>query len=354
MDLKTFLGDPRRRKLAILAALAVASLLLAVLALDQRAAQVAPKYPLQVYLPGLAHELNQASHIHIVSKKYGAFDVAFVPMRGWVLPGRDGYPASFELVKRTLVGLAALETIEPKTARPEWFHYVGLDGPPKGDGVEIMLSDSKGHMLATLIAGKSEDIGDASGAVGLFVRKPGDAQSWLVQSSFEPRANPADWMDKQVLDVDRTRIQEVDVRPAAGPAYTVRRDKPSDADFALAPIPHGREVSDPSAPSGAATAIVGFSFDDTRPAGEIDFGTGASRTVTHTFDGLIVTVDVVKRGSDYWARLFADAVPGKADAAKEANEINAHAARWAYKLAAYKGAQLATPLESLLKPKGKK
>jgi hypothetical protein len=350
MDLNTFLGDPRRRNLAILAALAVVGLLLATFALDQRADQVAPKYPPHEFLPGLAGELNQTAHIHIASKKFGAFDVSFVPMKGWVLPGRGNYPASFEQVKRTLVGLAALETIEPKTARPDWFHYVGLEAPPKGDGVEITLSDAKGRMLATLIAGKAEDIGDASGAIGLFVRKPGEAQSWLVQSVFEPRANPADWMDKQVMDVDRSRIQEVDVRPASGPTYTVRRDKPNDADFTLVPIPHGREVSDPSAPDGVAAAIVGFSFDDIAPAGEFDFANGASRTVTHTFDGLIVTVDVIQKGPDYWAQVFADAMPGKPEAAKEANGINAHAARWAYKLAAYKGTQFATPLENLLKP----
>ena len=354
MDLKTFLDDPRRRNLAILAALAAAGMLLAVLALNQRADQVAPKYPPHVFLNGLAAEATQTARIHVVSKKYGAFDVAFIPMKGWVLPGRANYSASFEEVKRTLVGLAALVTIEPKTARPDWFHYVALDAPPKGDGTAITLSDAKGRVLASLIVGKTEDIGDPSGGVGLFVRKPDDSQSWLVESVFEPRANPADWMDKQVVDVDRARIQEVDVRPATGPAYSVGRAKPSDADFLLAPIPHGREVSDPSAPDGVASGIAGFSFDDVQPAGGFNFSNGASRIVTHTFDGLIVTVDVIKQGPDYWAQVFADAVPGKQAAAKEANEINAHAARWAYKLAAYKGAQLSTPLEGLLKPKGTK
>ena len=354
MDLNSFLSDPRRRNLAVLGALALAGLLLAILALDRRADQVAPKYPPHEYLPGLAGELNQVTRIHIASKKFGAFEVAFVPMKGWVLPGRDNYPASYELVKRTLVGLAALETIEPKTGRADWFHYVGLDAPPRGDGVSITLSDAKGRTLASLIAGKSEDIGDPSGATGLFVLKPGDTQSWLVQSVFEPRANPADWMDKQVLDVDRSRIQEVDIRPASGPTYTVHRDKPSDADFTLVPIPKGREVSDPSAPDGVASSIVGFSFDDIRPAGDFDFSNGASRSVTHTFDGLIVTVDTVKQGEDYWAQVFANALPGQQAAQKEANVINAHTARWAYKLAAYKGAQFSTPLENLLKPKGAK
>ena len=279
-------------------------MLLAVLALNQRAEQVAPKYPPHVFLNGLAAKVTQTARIHIVSKKYGAFDVAFVPMKGWVLPGRANYSASFEEVKRTLVGLAALVTIEPKTARPDWFHYVALDAPPKGDGTAITLGDAKGRVLASLIVGKTEDIGDPSGAVGLFVRKPGDSQSWLVESVFEPRANPADWMDKQVMDVDRARIQEVDVRPATGPAYSVSRAKPSDADFALAPIPRGREVSIP------VHRMALHPVSSVSPSTMFNLQAASILRMaqlvwsTHTFDGLIVTVDVIKQGSDYWAQVF--------------------------------------------------
>jgi hypothetical protein len=350
MDLKALFSDPRRRNLAVLAALALVSVLLAVLALDRRAAEVAPKYSPQATFPGLAGKLSEVTRIHVESRKSGAFDVTFVPMKGWVLPGRSNYPASFEEVRKTLVGLAALQTIAPKTARFDWFHYVDLDAPPKGDGVLLSLSDDKDRVLAALIVGKSEDIGDASELVGLFVRKPDETQSWLVSSPFAPHASQSAWLRKNVVDVDRARIQEVDVRPLSGPAYTVRRDKPSDVNFALIPVPRGRELADTSAPGAAASALADFSFDDIQPAGNLDFENQASRTVTRTFDGLIVGVDVVKQGSDYWARVAAAATPGKSDAAKEARDINAYAQGWAYKLPAFKGAQFMTSLESLLKP----
>jgi hypothetical protein len=354
MNLKIFSTDPRRRNLAVLAALALASVLLAVLALDRRAAEVAPKYPPQAYFPGLAGKLGEVTRIHIESKKDGAFDVTFVPMKGWVLPGRSNYPASFEEVRKTLVGMAALQTIAPKTARPDWFHYVDLDGPPKGGGILMSFSDDKGRVLAALIAGKSEDIGDASESVGLFVRKPGETQSWLVSSPFAPHASQSAWLRKNVVNVDRIRIQEVDVRPLSGPAYAVRRDKPSDMNFALTPVPRGREPADASAPDAVASALADFSFDDIQPAGNFDFENQASRTVTRTFDGLIVGVDVVKQGSDYWARVAAGAVPGKPDAAKEARDINTYAQGWAYKLPAFKGAQFMASLDGLLRPLAKK
>jgi hypothetical protein len=349
MDAKSFFTDPRRRNLAILFVLALICTVWAAVALQLRAAEVAPKYKPHEVLPDFAGELNLATRIHIVSNKGGAFDVVFMPQKGWVLPSRDNYPASFEEVRKTLVGLAALETIEPKTARPDWLHDLDLDAPPKGAGTLIQVEDDKGRALASLIVGKSEDIGDLGGATGLFVRKPGDEQSWLAKSVFTPQAQIGDWMNKAVVSVDRSRIAEADFRPASGPSFTLSKAKESDSDFALAAVPRGRQVGDPGTLDAAAGALADFSFDDVRPSSDFDFDHGASRLITKTFDGLIVSVDVLKQGDDFWARVFADSEPGKPDAGKEASEINAHAGGWAFKLPAYQGAEFVTSLDSLLK-----
>lgn len=344
----TFLSDPRRRNLAILALATLVMVLLAIGALWQEASETSTHFTPQAFFPGLAGKLNDAAHVHIESRK-GAFDVALVPEKGWVVTSRNNYPASLDQVRQTLVGMAALETIEPKTARADWLHYLNLDAPPKGDGVLIRVSDAGGREIAAMIAGKSQDIGNQSGAVGLFVRKPDETQSWLVSSPFEPRASASDWMDKSVVNVDRARIQEVDVTPANGAAFTVRREKPSDPDFTLSPIPKGREVVNEAAPDGVAAAIVNFAFDDIQPAKTFDFSK-PTRLVTRTFDGLTVTVNAVTRGSDVWATVGAEAAAGNANAAKEASQINSRAAGWAYKVPAFKGQQILTTQESLLKP----
>jgi hypothetical protein len=243
-----------------------------------------------------------------------------------------------------------MQTIEPKTSLPAWYHYVKVDGPPKGSGTLIAVMDAKGRQLAAAIFGTSEDIGDPGGAIGLFARKPGEAQSWLVRSVVEIRSSPGDWMDKSLISIDRARIQEVEVKPASGASYAVRRDKPSDADFALRDLPSGRELSSPTAADEVATALSSFSFDDVRPASQLDFS-NASRLTTKTFDGLTVTANVVQNGQDYWAQLSAVGDPANPESVAEANRISVRAS-WAYKLPAYKGQQFMTTLESLLKPQG--
>ncbi|HWA90649.1 MAG TPA: DUF4340 domain-containing protein [Rhizomicrobium sp.] len=346
------LADPRRRNLAILGAAALVSVLLAVWGVYEQSASLAPKNARTEFFPGLAHQIRQAARIHIV-KKDGSFDVNFRPSKGWVLPGKGDFPASYAEVNKLLVGLAAMQTIEPKTARADWFHFVDLDAPPKGSGTEIVVSDDHGHELAHLIVGKSEDIGDQSGAIGLFVRRPGEQQSWLVRAESQPDTQIADWLDKNVLGpLDRDKLQSTVFEQPDGKSFEVSRAKPSDLGFQLAtPIPAGKELANPGAIEGLATVLMGFGFDDVKPAREIDLANPV-RVTSRTFDGLAVTADVVHVGQDYWATLNATETSTKPEIAKQARLINSRTNGWAYKLDSSKGAQLTTTFDSLLKVKG--
>lgn len=342
--------DPRRRNLLILGIAAVALIAFAAFALHRQQTETSHQYASETFFPGFASHVREAARIHIVSKANGAFDVMFKPEKGWVLPSRNDYPAAFDKVQHTLVGLATLQTIEPKTARPDWLSYLGLDSPSTGGkGVLIEVFDEKGNALASVIAGNSVDIGDVSGQTGLYIRKPDSTQSYLARGVLEPTSDPADWMDKTVMDIDRARIREADADPADGTSYIVLRDKPADPDFHLSSIPRGREAANAEVAGEVAASIVGFSFDDIRAASTFDFSK-ASRLVTKTFDGLTVTVSLIRQGANNWAEVSAEATPGNPATGAEARAIDAHAAGWAYKLPAYKAQQFMISIESLLKP----
>ena len=339
--------DPRLTVLGILAAVTLVSVLLATLALWRQAALVAPHNTPETFFPGLSVKMRHVSRIRIVSKANGAFDVTFVPDKGWVLPAMQDYPADFRQVRTLLVGLAGLETIRPETGRADWLHYLDLGDPTKGGkGVAISLLDEKDHTIAALIVGKVRDLGGANGGEGLFVRRPGSKQSWLTRSVFEPKPYPNDWLNKTLLSVDRSRIEETDITPVSGPAYVVRRTKPSEPDFELVNMPKGRQLAYPDAPDDVAAAVDGFSFDKVARASQFDFAK-AAQIVTKTFDGLEVTIAVIQKDTDYWATVSASA--DNDSAKKEARGIDARAAGWAYHIPAYKGAQFMTTLDSLLK-----
>jgi len=342
--------DYRLRTLGILAISALVSVALAAFAIFHQASLLAPKYVPGPFFPGLASRLQDVARITVESKK-GVLDVVRQQDERWTVLERANYPASLEEVQKALVGLAALQTIEPKTSRPDKFHYVNLDAPPKSNGVRISAKDSSGKSIASAIFGATEDIGDSSGAVGIFVLKSGETQSFLARSVFEPKTDPGDWMDKTVVKVDRGRIQEVDVAPLSGPAYAARREAPNEPDFKLLRLPSGREPMNEAAADGVASALAGFRFEDVRPVAQVDFSNGA-RVTTKTFDGLTVSATVAQIGPDYWAKLVATADPAHREAQREAGEITAQTSPWAYKLPPEEGQLFTTTLESLLKPAG--
>lgn len=342
-------SDPRRRRLVILVAIAAVLVVFAALALWRQSEQLAPKYQPTTMFPDLPHQANSVARIHVVAKKQ-SFDVVNKPNKGWVIASRNDFPASFEQVNRTVVGVAGLQLIEPRTARADWLHFLNLDAPPKGEGVLISLYDAKGNSLASVIAGTSEDIGDrAGGTNGLFVRRPDATQSWLAKGTLEPKSEITDWYEKNLLSVERGRIAQTDVTPPDGPAYTVRRKGVKEQNFNLVNLPAGRQLSYPGSPDNVGAGIVGLTFDDVKPAKGMEFGK-AWRIVTRTFDGLTVTLQLMQQGKDYWATVSAQATPGKAAAAREAQAINGRASSWAYKLPPYKAQQLMAKQESLLKP----
>lgn len=347
-----FTADPRRRNLAFLLGASIVVALLAGLALYMQSSRTAPQNQSAEFFPGLAAKVahGEAAKIRISSKKNGTFDVVFKPVKGgWVLPQKGDFPASFVTVNQTLVGLAAMQTIEPKTARADWLHYIGLD--KGGDGVEIVVSGERDRELAHLIVGKSTDIGDPGGAVGLFVRKQGDAQSWLVRAPSEFQTDLNSWMQKTVIELDPGTIQSTVVGLANGTSYEVVRESRKDPHFKLTtPVPTGRAAGGPEQTDPIGGALAQFSFEDVKPLHEVDF-TGAVHVTSRTFDGLSVTVQVAHVGAEYWAQVSAVNLSTKADIAKQARTINTRAAGWAYKLADYKGAQLTAPIESVLAPK---
>ncbi|MBV9331488.1 MAG: DUF4340 domain-containing protein [Alphaproteobacteria bacterium] len=337
----------RRRQLAWLGLAALVSVLLAILSLRAQEQELVPKYMPETFLPGFAAKLGLSWDIRISSRN-GSFDVRRMQDR-WVLPGRGNYPAALDLVQKTLVGLAALETIEPKTDQPSLYRYLDLDGPPRGAGIVIEVADGKGHLLAGIVAGKTADIGDPGGNVGLYVRRLGDRQSWLVRSVFQPARTIGEWTDKTVVNIDRARIREEDVTPQGTPAYVLKRDTPSDPDFKPSILSKGRELANESAADAVASFLSDFTFDDVRAAKTMDFSNALPQR-TLTFDGLVVTTRVTRQGPQTWLEFSADADPRKPDAQKEASEINAHAAGWAYMLSPSKAQEIAPSLESLLKP----
>jgi hypothetical protein len=339
--------DFRRRKLLILGGLAAASVILAAGALTLRAREGQARFTPGEFLPGFAAHVKEATRIHIVSHD-DDFNVVFDPAKGWLLPARGNYPADFEQVRHALIGLAALQTVEPKTARADWLSYIGLDAPPKGNGTAITVSDKAGKTLASVIVGNSAELDDAQGGSGVFVRRPGDNQSYLARTVFAFQGKLADWLETGVMNVEPARVNTVTITPSSGGAFTVLREHTSDTRYTLQGAPAPKGFSTNMARVNLIPQLIsGFAFVDVRPVSQLDFSK-AARLTAHTFDMQNIRMDAVEADGGVWVRISAQADPDTPTMQRqEASMINTKAANWAYKLSPDKGRLLMMKREDL-------
>jgi hypothetical protein len=334
--------DTRRRTLAILGSAALVFAALAGLALFQRAQEGAHRTTPEIFLPGFEAKAKNAARIEIAGHD-ASFAVVLTP-QGWVLPASANYPANFDEVRQTLITLAQLTTIGPRTSRPDWLHYLSLDDPPRGTGTSLTVKDASGAVLAHLIFGNVEELG---GSTAIFVRHPGENQSWLARAVFPLHAARANWIKTGVFDMGPGRLQEVVVTPADGPGYTVGRLLPSQDVSVLKPAggtPDFQIMND------LGFAVAAFTITDVRPASQIDFK-GATEVSARSFDGLAVNLAVVQQGEEYWAHVSAEPAPKAPEAiAQEAAAITARGKDWAFRLTPEKGQVLMTSLKRLMTP----
>ncbi len=346
--------------LGIVAALAVALAVAAVLVRDQDTGEAVSS---ALLVPGFADRVNDVAEIEIATAT--VFHLKRNEDGRWVLPEKAGYPVVLEDVKKLILGLAEARKIEPKTARPDYYGRIGLADPgSEGGGTRLTFKDEKGKVLASLIVGKRKSLSGRLEA-WTYVRLPDDPQTWLADGLPRIETEPVRWLVADVVEVKRDRIARARARHADGTILEVARDAPDEADFTVVNLPKGAKLRMPSIANGFGGALGYISFDDVRPAREIDFS-GATETEYTTFDGLIVTVRTAKVGDAYWSTFAARYEPeaiarGKEgknlvipdapeDGAKEAEEINARVQGWAYRLPQYKAEDFTKRLDDLIEP----
>lgn len=281
-------------------------------------------------LPLKQADLNAVTRLRIFKGDGSHVTLTRDPTR-WVV-GERGYAADTGQVRKLLLDLSSLQIEEQKTSDPSLYSKLGVEDPrgaqTTSTGVDIDLN----ARTLGLIVGKT------SGTGSVYVRIAGSAQSLLASPQLTPDADPRHWLDRSILDIPAEQVNEVDVKPASGPQYSVKHG-------AVSPIPKGRELADASSPQAQAGALVGLQLDDVRKAAAHAV---AAQATFRTNDGLILALAGIQEGE---TRYISVAVTASAAAAQaRAQQLNARLTGWEFELPGYRYDTLFRPLEQLLKP----
>ena len=268
----------------------------------------------------------------------------------WLLPTKGGFPVKAEQVRGLLSGIASLETVEAKTRQPELFRRLDLDDVT-ADGaksVEVTLKDDKGAVLAQLLVGKLQTShGQHSAEPGsdaaqmLYVRKPGDTQTWLASGSVTVPATAIEWLDRHIPDVKEGDVTQAVIHGNDGKSFQITREKPEDTSFKLSPIPSGMAIKSEYEVNSLASLLDGIDFDDVAPAPASPPAAKASIDYRLTKGGEITT-SLLPIDKDIWVSFQASGAG--------ADGFAAPVKGWIYRLPAAKLAKMQTMIDQLVQP----
>lgn len=307
------------KTLSILAGLTILMIVAAVF-LGQEQHETFPQSG-ELMFPDLMGKINDIAEITIESKD----DTITIARNesSWGVKEKDGYPADLEKVKRTLIGMAELRIREPKTKNPDLYKKLGLqDKDADGSTSTLVTLHTKNNTeTTTLVVGQQRPAKGEPSLSEIFVRKPDDHQTWLVVGKLQLENVLTEWLDKEVVDIEGTRIQRVTVRHPDGDVLIVQKTKPGDLDFHIAGMPKGYKISSQFNVNNVATTLANLALDDVKKEGEVDVSekTGV-RAVLETFDGLQVTLLTAKEGETVYGKVSAAFDPSLIYKAEETDQ----------------------------------
>ncbi len=132
----------------------------------------------------------------------------------WVIPSDYNYPADGkEQLSKTAALMIAMEKEEFRTANPNEFEELGVVDPldestAKGRGMRITVRNQNDKALADIIIGKAlQNKSDL-----YYVREPEKRQVFTAKVPLKISTAFKDWIDTDLLQVEKTAISEVMIK----------------------------------------------------------------------------------------------------------------------------------------------
>ena len=291
--------------------------------------------------PGIAQKLASAARVEV--KRTGEDVVLERHGDVWGVAEDSGYPAQAGKVHGVLAGLAELRLMEQRTADPAQYNRLGVEDPdkPKADSALVRVADAGGAPIASLIVGHRRASGGPDLPEQVFVRRPGEAQSWLAEGKLPIDGDALMWLDRDIVNIDHTKVASVAVDRGGQHLDLVR-----DGDKLAMKQPAQHPELDVAKLGDVARGLEFLNFLRVQPAAKIP-GSELGHSTFTTTDGLALNVTVNQSGNEIWAR-FAAAGDGAAKA--NAEQLQKKLAGWAYELGGWKEKALVPAMEDLKAP----
>ncbi|HEY0231475.1 MAG TPA: DUF4340 domain-containing protein [Dokdonella sp.] len=245
--------------------------------------------------PGLRDHVNDVAKVIVTGADNKTIATLTRAADGWSLAEKGGYAVDTGKLREFLLKLADAKLLEQKTSNKDKYATLGVEDVAAKDAKSLEVElDGLAQPVKVIVGNASQRGG------GTFVRRAGDAQSWLASATLAVPKDAAEWLRKDLADIAANRVEAVTITHADGNSVRIYKDTAGDANFRIADIPKGREAGSEFSTNALASTLAGLRFDDVIAARDAPPAAQSSKARYAAFDGLVV--DVIaweKDGKDY-------------------------------------------------------
>jgi hypothetical protein len=237
-------------------------------------------------IPSLADNLNNVTGFSITEAGDTILSEVSKSDKGWVVDGRDGYLANKTAVRILFNNLAEAKTVEAKTSNPDNYAKLGVEDVSEKNAQGILFSVEGLNQPVHIIFGNA----GSSGKNTQFVRRQGEAQSWLINKNIKLNTDVTEWLHKDIFDIPPERIKTIQITQPDGSVVNIANDGEEEYEYTLdATAPEGLVLSE-SEIYQVANSLSSLQLRDVATFSNLDTESITPVvSIFKTFDGLTIT-----------------------------------------------------------------
>ena len=248
-----------QQRIIVLAVLVVATLSASVYLYQRDMPEdLAPEKVLLGELVASANLLNQVA----IESADGVVFEAVKDGDNWVATHLDAsltFPVSEQAMKDLVSALSQARVVEEKTANPNLYSKLGVEGLDSADAQASLVRLSSPNKQWRLLIGNI-----ASSGIGHFVRQPNQARSFLIDQTIELPLTRVDWLDNTINVVDMENIVTITWSQNRTNELTIRRNEQDDTQWVLEEMTASELPTYPEVFAAQVDKIQKLQFNDVK------------------------------------------------------------------------------------------
>lgn len=250
----------------------------------------------------------------------------------WSAADKDNYPLDQEKVITLLNSLVSAKLDSAKTAKAENHSRLGLQDITTKDSQAQLLVVSAGERNWQILMGNT-----ASSGKGVFVRNPGENQTWLTKTALTVPDDSNAWLQSRILNLGTDSLVSVSREGHWSAVVAQPETDGGTLSWTLENMPEGRELNYESIVKNTVDDILELELEELVQQKPYDLAGAVPEsqiTVTTSDEGEI-EIALYKSGDDNLVSYNSE-------------NSNAHWSQWVYKVSDFQAGRLKKDIESFL------